>query len=368
MYVAGMTDVHALTATVLEVPRDAPLTQSRLVTSSLPDPDPGGVVLAVERFGVSSNNVSYALLGDLLGHWKPFPAAPGWGRVPVWGTARVLAGDPAVASPGTRLAGYLPMATSVAMRATAGPFGIEDTSPERADMLPLYGRMHRIDSGVWNDQHAGVEVTLLPVTPAAALLARDLTEAGVQAVVVSSASSRTALALSRLLRVAGVRTTGLTSTARIATVTGLDAYDQLLPYEQVAALPREASTTYVDIAGDSDITRAVHQRMGNALDRSVGFGGSHLSVTGPTALRPDPALPGPQPVRFSAGARQVELGDELGRAAVEVIEAQAREILLPWFSGWLRVETVTGLDAARNAWERVARGDVDGRTAITIKP
>lgn len=63
--------------TVLEVLRDRPLERTRVAVETLPAPGPGQVLLAVDRFGLSSNNLSYALLGDMLGHWAPFPAADG---------------------------------------------------------------------------------------------------------------------------------------------------------------------------------------------------------------------------------------------------------------------------------------------------
>lgn len=79
-------DGSATAASVLEVDRERPLSDTRVVSENLPEPGPGQVTLDVEAFGLSSNNISYALLGDLLGHWRPFPAAGRWGRAPAWGS------------------------------------------------------------------------------------------------------------------------------------------------------------------------------------------------------------------------------------------------------------------------------------------
>ena len=51
----------------------------------------GEVLLRVDRFGFSANNITYALLGELAQYWKFFPAPEGFGRVPVWGYADVVA-------------------------------------------------------------------------------------------------------------------------------------------------------------------------------------------------------------------------------------------------------------------------------------
>src|SRR5215216_7339044 len=48
---------------------------------------PGEILLAIDRFGFSANNVTYAALGEAMHYWDFFPAPDGWGRIPVWGFA-----------------------------------------------------------------------------------------------------------------------------------------------------------------------------------------------------------------------------------------------------------------------------------------
>lgn len=43
------------------------------------------VRVRIETFGLTSNNVSYAVSGDTIGYWKYYPADDPWGKVPVWG-------------------------------------------------------------------------------------------------------------------------------------------------------------------------------------------------------------------------------------------------------------------------------------------
>ena len=43
------------------------------------------VRLRVERFAFTSNNVSYAISGDLLDYWGFFPTDHPWGRIPAIG-------------------------------------------------------------------------------------------------------------------------------------------------------------------------------------------------------------------------------------------------------------------------------------------
>lgn len=68
---------------MLEVALADPLRETRVVSEPVHDPGQGGLLLAVERFGLSGSNITYAQVGNQfgLGYWRPFPAEDGWGRV-----------------------------------------------------------------------------------------------------------------------------------------------------------------------------------------------------------------------------------------------------------------------------------------------
>ena len=73
---------------------------------------PGDAELRVDLFGLSSNNVMYALRGDSLMYWKFFPETrPGWGKVPVWGFGTVVRSAVDDLSVGERFYGYFPMSS-----------------------------------------------------------------------------------------------------------------------------------------------------------------------------------------------------------------------------------------------------------------
>ena len=58
----------------------------------------GAVRLKVESFSVTTNNITYAVVGDGFGYWNFFPpvgddaegAGGSWGVVPMWGHAKVI--------------------------------------------------------------------------------------------------------------------------------------------------------------------------------------------------------------------------------------------------------------------------------------
>ena len=71
----------------------------------------GEVRLAIDRFALTSNNVSYALFGDRMSYWDFFPAPPGWGRLPASGFANVVESRVDGLREGERIYGFLPTST-----------------------------------------------------------------------------------------------------------------------------------------------------------------------------------------------------------------------------------------------------------------
>lgn len=344
------------TATSMEVAREKPLEETRVSTDVLKEPREGELILAVERFGLSSNNITYAQLGDRfgLGYWRPFPAEDGWGRVPAWGIARVLAGDPTLAQVGDRFVGLVPMADRMRLRAVRTPAGLRDTSAERSGMLPVYRDMRSValDQG-WREELLDVHLVLRPAYPPAALLDDELGRDGTRVVLLTSATSKTALMTARLLSRRGLDVTGLTSAAHLAAAVSTGAYSHVHSYDEVAALPVQP-TVLLDVAGNPAVARAVHDRLGGDLIRHVGMGGTHHEAAAAASGTPAPLVPAPE--MFNTGARESELAEERGEHEVLVLEDAARDALLLWAASWMQVRTVTGAHEVEHEWRRLATG------------
>ena len=74
--------------TEFQVRKDV-FTETRIVDTYEVELGEGQVRIAVERFGFSANNITYAAVGHRIGYWQFFPAsgddANEWGVIPVWG-------------------------------------------------------------------------------------------------------------------------------------------------------------------------------------------------------------------------------------------------------------------------------------------
>lgn len=341
-----------------EVRLDSPLEMGRVVPDPVSEPGAGQVLLVVERFGLSANNVSYATLGNAYGlnYWKPFPAGEGWGRVPAWGLARVVAADAAVAQPGDRFVGFVPMAEHMVLQARATPGGLEDVSPQRAEMLPIYRTMRRVSSDpTWREDLLDVNLLLRPAYPPAALLDDELGSAGAASVVLTSATSKTALMTGRLLTLRGVRTVGLTSDSHREAAEATGAYETVLGYDEISRLP-PGPTVLLDVAGHPPTTQQVHARLGKDLVRSLVIGGTRAQDTAADTSSSAPAAP-PQEL-YNTGAREAELAEILGQHHVQVLEDKARDTLIPWAASWMSIDTVRGLGALERVWLQLGQGSL----------
>lgn len=67
------------------------LRATRFEEAEPPPLEEGQVRLAIENFALTANNVTYAAFGETMRYWDFFRGPEGWGRVPVWGHARVEA-------------------------------------------------------------------------------------------------------------------------------------------------------------------------------------------------------------------------------------------------------------------------------------
>jgi hypothetical protein len=286
----------------------ADLRRTRIAESPALEPGDGEALLRVERFGMTANNVTYAVMGEAMSYWDFFPTAEqGWGRVPVWGFAEVEASAAPGVEPGTRVYGYLPPSFHLlVVPADADERGFLDGSPHRAALPSAYHRYLATGSDpFYSPATEDLQLLLRPLFFTSFLIDDQLADEGLAErgpVLVSSASSKTAIAAAFLLsRRAGVELVGLTSPGNAEFVSGLGIYDRTVTYGEIGSL-QPGPATYVDVSGDGTVRRAVHERYGPQLLHSMAVGLTHWEELGAAAGE----LPGPAPTLFFAPDRVVK--------------------------------------------------------------
>jgi hypothetical protein len=346
-------------------------------TTAAPALTDGQVRVGIARFALTSNNITYAAMGDAMQYWQFFPVDTGadgvpWGRIPVWGFGTVLESRHSDMPVGERLYGYFPMSSSVDltpakvsstsffdgaphraqlhavynqyMRCAADPFYTADTEDVQALLRPLFITSWLIDDFLADNDFFGA--TSNPAQPALLLL--------------SSASSKTAYGTAfQLAQRTGVEVVGLTSPGNLAFCESLGCYHRVLTYAQLELIAPDAPSIYVDFAGSASFRKALHTHC-KGLKYSSSIGATHVSDMGGAK-----DVPGPKATLFFAPAqikkRSSEWGPQgLGQRLVQSWQAFIAQATHPSHP-WLRVEQHTGPAAVQSAYQQVLGGKGDPR-------
>lgn len=325
------------------------------------DLQPGQVILRVDKFAFTSNNVTYAAFGDAMSYWNFFPAPDGWGRIPVWGFADVVRSEHESIKVGERFYGYYPMSSYLVVQpARPTESGFFDGAPHRQAMHPLYNQYLRTTMDPGYDAEREEELVLLrPLFITSFMIDDFLADNdffGARTVVLSSASSKTAYGLAFLLAKRGraqCEVVGLTSPSNVAFTESLGCYHRVVTYDQVASLAADVPVVYVDMSGNAKVRSDLHHHFGDNMKYSCAVGGTHWEQReGGTRL------PGARPTLFFAPAQiKKRMADWGTTGLMERVATAWREFLGP-VAGWMKV--VRGRGPA--AVERVYLEMLDGRS------
>ncbi len=324
---------------------------------------PGEARLRIDAFGLSANNVTYAVYGDLMHYWECFPAdqedGVAWGRLPVWGFGDVVESASPGVDVGTRVYGYFPLGDELVVApGRVDDQGFSDISPHREAVPSVYARYGRTTADrAYSPGREDHQMLLWPLFVTSFVVddfLGDLDLYGARTVVVSSASSKTAIGAAFLLAERdGLEVVGLTSPGNVDFVRSLGCYGTVLPYDDADRLTATPSV-YVDVAGRRDVTRAVHTHLGDDLRYSMVVGDTHWDDT----TEVGGGLPGPDPEFLFAPVRIATRRADWGRDGFEVAVAAAWDRFVPWTDGWLTIHRAAGVEAV----EAVYRAVLDGRS------
>ena len=342
------------------------LRECRIAESAAPELKPGQTLLRIDSFGLTANNVTYAVMGEAMSYWDFFPAEDGWGRVPMWGFAEVERSEADGVEEGTRVYGYLPPSSHLLVTPVgADASGFVDGSPHRADLPSAYHRYLATGADrFYRPETEDMQMLLRPLFFTSFLIDDQLADEGLTErgpILISSASSKTAIAAAFLLAQRdGVELVGLTSPRSAEFVAGLGIYGRTVTYDAIDSLER-GPAVYVDIAGDAAVRQAVHSHYGDELAHSMAVGVTHWEEFGGEG-----ELAGPTPTFFFAPTRVTKRASDWGRAGLEQNVADAWHPFCEWIQGWLQVVHGQGFEAVRDAYLDVLEGRVDPATARVI--
>ena len=345
------------------------LRTTQAVSLPLPEPGEGEVLVAIDKFGLTSNNVSYAVAGDEIGYWGYYPAQGNWGKVPVWGCADVVVSNCPQVPAGERLWGFFPMASHALLQpGKVCDDRFVDLAAHRQGLPSLYNGYRRTRAEPAFLQAMEVERCLLfPLLATSWLIYDFLVDNdffGADQVLIGSVSSKTGAGLAEMLHGApevGQRVVGLTSASNVAYVERLGCCDEIVAYGREACIDTSVPAAYVDMSGDARLTATLHRLLGNNMVNSAMVGATHWEQRGDTG-----DLPGARPTFFFApaqiGKRDAQWGP--GEAMARAMAASAR-VANKW-QGELAVEWTRDVDSLARLWRQLLDNGVAPNRGLMV--
>ncbi len=335
------------------------LEQSEWRESETPSLSDGQILLAVEKYALTANNITYAVVGDGFGYWNFFPTGDAeWGIVPVWGFAKVVASENADIAVGERVYGYLPMASHLLVTPTnVQDGGFVDGAEHRQGLAIIYNQYNRLgtDEAALEAERA-IFQPLFTTSFLIEHFMRSNDWFGAEALLMTSASSKTSLGLAMVAKSLSpsIRRIGLTSAGNKAFVEKSGLYDEVMTYDNLSAADAAKPTVSVDFAGSGQLLGAIHDHWGDNLKFSSLVGVTHIAERGGAD-----DLPGPKPELFFAPTAAEVLIKEIGPAAFRARVDEQFSAFVTGASAYLKIEDLEGRDALQSAYLSMLANEVE---------
>jgi hypothetical protein len=330
----------------------------------------GEARLAVRRFALTANNITYAAFGVAMGYWQFFPGADGRGRLPVWGFADVTESRCDGVSVGERVYGYFPAASELVV--TPGkvrPDSFIDAAAHRSALPAVYNRYVRCAADpAYDPAREAAQMVLQPLFLTSFLIdahLRDTDFLGASRISLTSASSKTALALAFLLgrdRPDSLRIEALTSAGNAGFVAASGLYDDVIAYGDIGGVDPGPDRLIVDFAGSADVNRTLHTRFGPNLKANIRVGGAHWDDSAPAS-----DLPGPRPTFFFAPDHARDRIAQWGPDGFAMRQGKAWSQFVAAADGLLSWRSLTGGAEALGAYQALVRGEVPASDALVVE-
>ena len=352
------------------------ITQSRVVESGLDVDAPlatGEILLKVDKFGFSANNVTYAAAGEQLGYWQFFPASSNeddtWGIIPVWGFADVVASGAEGVDAGERVFGYYPTNGYLKMQnVKVLENRLIDGAEHRSKLPPGYNTYRRVDKEAGYDRDMdNMRMLLWPLYITSFCLLDSLQHNdwhGAKQVIVISASSKTSIGLGYALAADTDAPTsiGLTSKRNQEWVAGLGLYDKTINYDALEDIDASIPTVIVDMSGNSQLLADIHTHLGDSLVHCLNVGLTHWSEGGK-----DTGIPKEKREFFFAPSHIQMRIKEWGHEGFDSKSSQFVTDSSKHSADWMKTEKLIGVEKLADIYGDVCAGKLPPEKALVIE-
>ena len=356
------------------------LKKTRIVTQQLGnDIDENQVLLKVERFSFTANNVTYGVAGDAIGYWQFFPPTENlnneWGCIPMWGFAEVVSSNNDDIKNGERIFGYFPPANNLLVNPIKiSPQSFVDGKEHRKELPPVYNNYVRLNGEEnYDSSMDNVRALLFPLHITAFCLCDALEEQayeGASQVIIISASSKTGIGLAQGLadNADSPKIVGLTSRNNTNFLEGLGCYDEVISYDKLEKINNQDLSVMVDMSGNQEILSSIQDSLGNNMVKCLTVGMTHWNKGGTVEDALAEAELQDRTEFFFAPSHIQKRNSDWGvegynkRTSIFMSKRaeQSRE--------WMQIKEISGLDKFIQTYQEIVSGDIKPNEGIIVLP
>lgn len=359
----------------------ADLTQSRLVDAPAQTIDDGEVLVKVDRFAFTANNITYAVMGDQLRYWQFFAPHSAnttnatndkdtehWGIIPVWGFADVTQSNSEELPVGERLFGYFPPAHELVLTpAKVTPTSIMDGSDHRSHLPPSYNLYQRVNHELGYDPIHDNSRMLLFVLHLTAFCLHDLLKSNdwfnAEQIIIISASSKTSTGLAYGLANDdnAPAVIGLTSARHVDFVSSINAYNSVLSYDDLEQIDASKATAIIDMSANTDVLSRLHTQLGDNMRYTSNVGLTHWDEP-----RHVEGIIRDRSHQFFAPSYIQQLMKQLGMA--EFNKQSMRYIMhsTAKTNEWLQIKELDGVEGLSKAYKDICAGKIPADEGLIV--
>ena len=331
----------------------------------------GEILVEIDKFSLTANNVSYAMSGDSLGYWHFFPIANDdaldWGKVTVWGMANIVESNCPELKKGERIYGFFPMASHVVMQPGAiKPHGFTDITPHRAALPIVYNQYNRCAGEPEHYRQIENERCLyFPLFITSFVLSdflQDQNFFNARQIIIGSASSKTAFGLAYFLKQSADfqgELIGITSPSNMGFTQELNMYDTLHAYDEHGHLNGQKPAVFVDMSGNGDLTHALHHHYGAQMVSSIKVGATHWQD-----FTTHEALPGATPEFFFAPTQIEKRNKEWGPGVLFEKAYTASIELAGAIQDTIAIDFIVSAESVAAQWQALVQNEIGPKRGL----
>ena len=335
----------------------------------------GDILVKIDKFAYTANNITYAVAGDMLGYWQFFPPkgrnSEGYGVIPVWGFADVVKSNVEGIPIGERLFGYFPPASHLKMKPTRVSDGRFMDGSEHRSKLPAGYNMYR---RVNNEPHYSTtmdneRMVLFPLHLTSFCIWDALQDKGfydAKQVIILSASSKTSTGLGYALQAdkSSPKVIGVTSNRNLEMVKSLNLYDQSTTYDAIGEIDSSLPTVIIDMSGNADILLDLHTRLGDNMKWCINVGITHWDKAAP---KPKKGIITERSEFFFAPGHIQRRLKEWGPAGFDKKTSTFMMETAAKTKEWLTYKKVDGLAEMAKIHQAVCEGKIPANEGLIVK-